>query len=306
MVKGSPQWNYIGGKFKEYPFGDTKTGVVPSDLRDFAGVPLVIRGQPSVPLSDKSLLAILRWAEDKIEQQTGILLCPTWVCAPPARTAQEAQAFHVDTFDPSKGQQRGFDYDLEDAPYDFKFNRAQDDGWFVQSLRYRPLRILDGSATAIKQMSFVYPLLNEYYDMPTSWIKEDLDNAFFRIVPSVNVQSLPIFALQLTLLGQSETVPGAIALQYTAGLESFDYRSRFSLVTELVLAEATIKVLGRIQGSVNMGLESHETLTDGVQVKLKYVGGGAYSNLIEAFTKQRDELLEAVIWLVGGPRFDAM
>jgi hypothetical protein len=279
----------------------TKTGVMPQDLRDFVGVPLVRYGDPPVPVSDLELLEHIRSSEDYVEACSGVFLTPTQVASAPTRNNIQSIAAAINGRAPNGGQQLGIDFDLPDAPYDFKFSRAQDEGWLIQSLRYRPLRILDGSANAVKVSAYIYPLLNTYFQIPATWISEDLDFSLIRIVPAVNVTMLPLFALQLSVQGFSQSVPGGIWYHYSAGLTSGDYQNRFRFVKELVLAQAGIRSLMSVQGTLNQGLESSLVLADGVQTSLKYRMGGAYKDLIDSFTARRDELLERTIGAVGGP-----
>jgi hypothetical protein len=304
-ITGVAQWTWQNGIPTAFPFGPTKTGLLPADLQGFAGVPLVIRGNPPVALTSTQLMNFIRWAEDEVEEMVGIRLCPTWVASPPARTAQDAQAASIITQTPGQGQILGQDYDVEDAAYDFYFDRSQDEGWLAQSMRYRPLRVPTGQTRAIQSMAFIYPLLNQFYQMPTSWITEDLDNGIIRIVPNQNLQALPIFGLQLATFGTSQTVPGGIWMQYVVGLTAADYASRFSMVKGLILMKAAITALSVCQGSISMGLLETMILTDGVQTTLKYRPNGAYSDLIKNFGDQASDLQNKVLWLVGGPRMDA-
>jgi len=283
-----------------YPSGQpTKTGLQPQDLQNFTGVPLVRYGRTPTPVSTEEMLDFLCSAEDWAEQSTGILLTPTMIASPPALSPQQAISAAIAPADPTKGMQLGVDYDLPDAAYDFKFDRAVDDGWLVQSLRYRPLRILDGSANAVKQMAYVYPLLNQFFQIPVGWITEDRDYSLIRIVPQENIQALPLFALQIGLQGFASSVPGGIWMQYTAGLTAQDYISRFRFMKQMVLCQAAIMALGVCQGTVNMGLDSTQVLTDGVQTQYKYRAGGAYSDLINNFTAQRDSLMATALAVVG-------
>lgn len=284
-----------------YQNSPTKTGVMPQEVRDFAGVALTRYGNPPRPLSDLEILKAIRSAEDYIEQKTGLLLTPTTVASQPTRSAQQSIAANVIGRAPNGGQLLGKDYDLADAPYDFKFDRAREEGWLIQSLRYRPLRILDDETTAIKQIAYIYPLLNEYFQIPVSWYAEDLDFALVRIVPAVNITVLPLFALQLAVQGFSNSVPGGIWAWYTAGLTPYDYKNRFQFATELVLCIAVCRCLLMCQGSVNQGLESVSVLEDGVQTQFKYRAGGAYSDLIKGFTTRGDDLMYMAITAIGGP-----
>jgi hypothetical protein len=284
----------------------TKSGVAPQDLRNFVGVPLVRYGRPPVPMTDREIMEILRSAEDYVEQCTGLLLTPTQVASAPTRNQQQSLAASINGRAANGGMQLGQDYDLGDAPYDFKFERARDDGWLIQSLRYKPLRILDGSTTAIQQIAYIYPLLNDYFQIPVTWFVEDLDFALVRIVPSVNVTMLPLFALQLSVQGFSQSVPGGMWYQYSAGLTPYDYQVRFRFVKELILSQAAIIALMSVQGTVNNGLDSSAILADGVQQTYKYRADGSYRDLIKAFTTRRDELQERTLLAVGGPVIEVL
>src|SRR5271167_1360658 len=51
----------------------TKTGLLPSDVANFIGLPLVIyqpNGLPPITIPDSTILSWIRWAEDSIEQDT--------------------------------------------------------------------------------------------------------------------------------------------------------------------------------------------------------------------------------------------
>jgi hypothetical protein len=288
---------FVTGYYNNTP---TKTGLLPNAVRQFAGVPLVKYGKPSTPVSDEEIFEFLRSAEDDIEQESGILLTPTMVASPPTRSAQQSLAAGIIGRAPNGGQQQGCDFDLMDAPYDFKFDRAREDGWLIQSMRYKPLRIYDDSITAIKRLSYVYPLLNQFFTIPTTWLQEDLDFAILRVVPSVNVTLLPLFALQLAVQGFSDSVPGGMWYWYSAGLSQNDYATRFRFIKQLVLCESVITALSVCQGTVNQGLESSAVLTDGVQTQYKYRQGGAYADLIKRFKAQRDDLMAKASMAVGG------
>ena len=197
-----------------YPVGSgyapTKTGLTSGALQGFVGVPLVYSyTNPPTPVPDDVIIDWIRYAEDKVEQDTSILLCPTWVAAAPAQTPQVAQSLSIITADPSGIQIQGKDYDLAENSYDFMFNRAQDEGWMYQTTRYRPLRNVVYTAagfavsgiTAVKAIAYVYPLLNTYFNVPRSWIVEDQDFGLVRTVPNQNVQMLPLFAMQLAFMG---------------------------------------------------------------------------------------------------------
>ena len=300
------------GVSNTYPTGyaPTKTGLSPTDLQNFVSVPLQYYGNPPTPVASGTIQEWIRYAEDKVEQDTTILLCQTWVASPPELTLQDTQAAGLIVNNSSGAQVRGYDYDLEDAAYDFMFPRAQDEGWLFLTLRYRPVQSVtynvSGSpatlgTTAVKNTSFIYPLLNEYFKMPVSWNVEDRDFGFIRYVPAANVQMLPLFAMQIAFMGFAESVPGAIHLQYTAGLTQFDYSNRFRFMKELVLCEAALTALSSIQGSINLGAEEISMTVDGLQYRTRYPRTGAYGPLIDNFTKRRDALLSRARQMVSGP-----
>jgi hypothetical protein len=245
----------------------------------------------------------IRWAEDYVEQDAGLLLCQTWVASPPARPS--AAAVNVGITAAASGfQQLGYDFDLGDSAYDFLFPRAQDEGWMIYSLRYRPLRetiYTDSDFTAIKLISYNYPLLNEYFRVPPQWFVEDHDYSLIRLVPAANVQMLPLFAMQLAFMGFAESVPGAIWMQYTAGLSRNDYNTRFSFIPTLVLAQAAMTALSIMQGGINLGALEYRMLMDGAQYITKYDPRGPYAGLIERYQNMRDDLMIRVRSRISGP-----
>ncbi len=94
----------------------TKSGVQPTDLVNFIGLPLNIGGPNGTPIANSMLLNFIRWAEDAIEAETGLLLCETWVASPPEITTNQALGAQL----PSP-QRMGVNYDVADAAYDFFF-----------------------------------------------------------------------------------------------------------------------------------------------------------------------------------------
>jgi hypothetical protein len=239
-----------------------------------------------------------------LKQETGLLLTPTWIASPPEIQPYAASATGSSAALAGSGQVQGIDYDLADTAYDFIFDRAQDNGWVVQPLRYRPLRNIHPTAadfTALKNMAGIYPLLSSFFRVPPTWYVEDQDFGMIRIVPAENVQMLPLFAMQLSFMGFAESVPGAWHFQYTAGLTGTDYSTRFRFIKRLVLVTAAIYALGSIQGTINMGLTRTSVLVDGMQTQLQYSEKGPYAGLIDNFTKERDALLATALSKVAGP-----
>lgn len=286
----------------------TKTGLTPTDLQGAVGIPLQYYAPAGVTpqaIPPETMVGWIRDAEDYVEQETNLLLTPTWIASPPeiqpiaaSVTGAPAQS--------GAGQVQGVDYDLADAAYDFYFERATGDAWLCQPLRYRPLRNVQTSATdftAVKNLAGIYPLLTDFFRVPPTWFVEDQDAGLIRLVPATNVQMLPLFAMELAFMGFSDTVPGAWHYQYTAGLTATDYSTRFRFVKRLVLLDAGIRALGSIQGTINMGMMRVETLVDGLQVKLQYSEKGPFGSIIETFKRERDELMETARTKVSGPMF---
>jgi hypothetical protein len=296
-VSGYPQGNGV--------YTNTKTGLQATDLQNFVGVPLYYYGNPPVPVDPSTILGWIRDAEDTVEQDTSILLCQTWVASPPTPTPESTNAVGLLVSSGSGGyQNQGIDYDLPDAAYDFMFSRAQDEGWMYLTLRYRPVQSFSYDPlnyTAIKNTAFIYPLLNTYFRMPRTWNVEDRDFGLVRYVPAANVQMLPLFAMQLAFMGFAENVPGAIWLQYTAGLTPFDYNNRFSFMKQLVLAEAATIALSSIQGTINLGTAAMTTQVDGLLQRREFDKLGAYAGLINNFQKMRDRLMDRAKNMVAGP-----
>lgn len=299
------QWIWTTVTFpnnKTYPqavaFGTgypTKTGLEVADLQNFVGVPTIIQGNPPVPLSDIQLLDILRQAEDWVETTSGIMLTPTWIASPPAVSAQEVQATGMTiTSSPEFGQIQGVDYDYLDIGYDFKYRNYLFEGWGILQLRWKPL--ID-----VEYLSYIYPLLSQFFKIPLSWVVEDHDYGMIRLVPAANVQMLPLFAMQLAFMGFATSLPQAIWLQYLAGLTPVDYQTRFSFMKTLVLSAAATILLPTLQGSINFGAIQRQLGVDGLMQMIRWpASGAAFGGLIQAFQNQRDALMQTAIQLVRG------
>lgn len=281
----------------------TKTGLTPSDLQNFVGVQIQQFGNPINQVPPNQVIQYIRWAEDRIENDTGLLLCQSWVAAPPLIAPGAAASAGII---PVNGtyQVQGLDFDVYDAAMDFWFPRSQDAGWMNYTLRRRPVKSIQYDTSdyvGIKRYNFNYPLLNEFFRVPPSWMVVDEDMGMVRLVPSVNVQLLPLFALYLGFMSFTDSLPGGIQLQYTAGLTPQDYNSRWSFMKQLVLAEAAITALSIIQGTINVGFTERNVQLDGLKADFKFNNDGPYNGLIKAFTKMRDALLRTAISKVSGP-----
>jgi hypothetical protein len=143
--------------------------------------------------------------------------------------------------------------------------------------------------------------------MPGAWFVEDRDFGLARFVPAANVQMLPLFAMQLAFMGFTESVPGAIWMQYTAGLTAYDYTARFSFMKQLVLAQAALTALRSIQGTINLGADSYRMTVDGLLYETKYNGViGPFGALIAQFQTLRDELMHTARSKVSGPMVNVL
>ena len=280
----------------------TKSGVTAKDLRNFVRVPIQTYGTPPTPIPDSELVTWIREAEDWVEQTTGLLLTPTFVSSPPILNAAACAAAGITPTSTDGRMRLGKDYDLEDAGYDFQIEKFQGEGWGIQQLRYRPLRNLsDVDTTAIKGVSFVYPLLTQHFPVPPSWYVEDKDHALVRLVPSANIQMLPLFQLQLSIGGTASNLPSGISIQYTAGLTKADYATRFAFVRRLVVAKAGITALVSIQSTLNQGMNKQSMLVDGVQYSGEYGAAGPYAATIATYETMVEDLQSKTRDLIGGP-----
>ena len=248
------------------PTVSTKTGLSTSDLQAFVGVPTVITvpNIPNpVPLTNAQLLAYLRRAEDWVEQESGILLAQAWIASPPL-SSQGLQAVGISsTSNPVSGQIFGVDYDMLDPGYDCFYRRF---------------------------------LMSEFFQIPRTWIVEDWDAALIRIVPSANVQMLPLFAMQLAFMGFAQSLPQGLYMQYVAGLNSVDYNTRYAFMQQLVLATAAIYLLNTLQGSIHFGMVRQATSVDGLRYDQSYPSSGAaYQGLITQFTNMQTQLMRTAI-----------
>lgn len=288
----------------------TKTGLTPADLRTYAVIPIQVYTTPPTPIPDSTLLQWIRWAEDEVEQDSGVKLCQTWIAAQPADTSMSANAMNLQ---PVSGgyQQLGLDYDFYEPAYDFFFPRAQDEGWLYQKLRWKPVQRVNytdpsGVAatmikTGVRDISFFYPLLNAFFGVPPSWFVEDSTRGLIRLVPSTSVQMLPLYALQLATLGFAQNVPGGLWIQYTAGLTANDYNSQWSFVRQLVLARALAIGFGLIQSSLNFGALETQITVDGLSYKTRWSERGPFYAFIKNQQETDAKLMKALKSKVAGP-----
>ncbi len=286
-------WNLTGTQpvVVSYPTtnGPTKSGLMPIDVTNYLQMTVQQFTNPPVPVSDAVMLQWIRWAEDDIEQETNIRLCQTWIAAPAARNLNETGLLRLGTT--NLYQQLGVDYDFSEPAYDFFFERAKDEGWLYQRLRWRPVQGVDmvdpagiinpQNFTGVKNIAFIYPLLDEFFRLPQTWLVENQARGLVRMVPATNVQMLPLVAMQLAFMGFAQSVPGGLWFQYTAGLTANDYNANWSFMRQLVLAKAGATALIAIQTSLNMGVLETLTQADGLALRTKYGEKGPFYGTIQ-------------------------
>lgn len=299
-------WNTTGPAPTISGYGSTptqtKTGLSALDLRNFVGIAIQrYDTTPPLGIDNAELVRWIRAAEDTIEQESGVLLTPTYVASSPIQNGNLSRQANLKTTSNDGVQRQGIDFDLFDAGYDFFMDRVRDMGWMALQTRYRPLRnfAIGVDTSAVKNLSFVYPLLNQFFSVPSSWIVEDDDFGLLRLVPSGNIQMLPLYALQISIGSITDVLPGGLNLQYTAGLSAIDYSSRFAFVKQLVLAKAAIAALRVIQTGVNRGVESISILVDGVQTQQKWNPKGAFAAAIGQYADMVAEHMETLRNVAG-------
>lgn len=294
------------------PYGTpTKSGVTPQDLANYLLLPYPMVNYstvPPTPIADSVVNGWIRYAEDNIETETNVRLCQTWIAAPAENTSYATQTVGLGVS--GSFQNLGVDYDYSEAAYDFFFDRVRDEGWFYQRMRWRPVQSIElfqpagqfdeSNLSGIKNWAMVYPLLNQYFRIPPSWVVLDSKRGLIRAVPAVDVAVLPLYALQLTALGFAQNVPGGMHFQYTAGLTANDYNSEWSFMKQLVMVKAGIRALTAIQLGINLGAVETQTQADGLLQKMKFSEKGALYGNIKMLQEEEKQLLKRAKMMGGG------
>jgi hypothetical protein len=306
-IPTSAQWGWdTSGRtpvVTSYPTanGPTKSGLTIADLNAFLQL-------PNIPLSDPAATQWIRWAEDDIETETNVRLCQTWIAAPPAKSSQATNLVNIGV--KYNYQQLGVDYDFSEAGYDFFFDRAKEEGWLYQRLRWRPVKgveLCDPSGiidpenfTGIKNIAMIYPLLNEFFRIPQLWTVEDQNRGLVRMVPAVNVSILPLVAMQLSFMGFASSVPSGLWYQYLAGLTAVDYEANWSFMRQLILARAGATALTLIQTGINMGVLETMTQVDGLALRMRYSERGPFYATIKNLQDMSAKLTTRAKMMGGG------
>lgn len=289
------------------PGAPTKTGLLRADLEAYIGTPIQLYTAPPGGIDDATVVQWIRWAEDDVETETNIRLCQTWIAAPPAKSQTAVQ--QLDLGVQGNFQALGIDYDIAEAGYDFFYERWRDNAWGYIHTRWRPVKSVeyfDASAlnsqnfVGIKNVAFIYPLLNQFFRMPNSWVVEDQNRGLVRFVPAVNVQMLPLFAMVLAFTGFAEDIPQGLWFQYTAGLTQNDYISEWSFMKQLVLAKAGITAYNVMQTSISFGALELTAQVDGLMRRVRYSEKGPFYAQLWNLKKEVNRLMNRAKMKGGG------
>lgn len=277
----------------------TKTGLMPSDVEQFLGSRIQYYGNTNmIPMNPDTIIQFIRYAEDELERTGSLLLCDTQVAASPIgyddflsipNIAQSLQIQPVNGY----YQQLGLDYDIAEAPYDFFFEGWKDEGWGFNQFRHYPVN-------RVQMLGFFYPLLNEYFEIPQSWFVLDRESAFLRIVPSANIQELPLFTIMLNFMGFAQTVPGGMIFMYEAGFRPYDYKGRWSIIREAILCRTAASILRSTQVGVNRGVTTMTIHADSLSQTTQYPSEGPFKAYIDEFDRMYKELFLKIKASVSG------
>lgn len=286
----------------------TKTNLGVADVQNFVNIPLQAQGLNTLPLPESTIIQWIRWAEDEVEQRTGAMLTTTWVSSPMEVQTGAANAANIKV--PNGYMVLGRDCDYADTPYTFDYNRYKDEGWGALSLRHKPLKDITYTPndvagpgqgfTAIKSMVYIYPLLSQFYAIPLQWIVEDPLASYITLVPSTNVVMLPIYAMQLAMMGFAQSLPGAIHTQYVCGFTDSDYAGSFSFVKQLVLAKVAIQALRSLQTSISVGTTEQRITINNWEQSTKY-NPAPFRGAIEDFEHLEKKLMNRMVNELIGP-----
>lgn len=309
-VQGQAQ---VVQSYPTVPGAPTKTGFGRADLEAYMGIPIRYLGSCPEEIPDNIVISWIRAAEDDIESETNLRLCQTWIAAPAAKSGIEASLMKLKIA--GNYQQLGIDYDLEEAGYDFFFERWRDEGWGYTYLRWRPVKSLEvvdplayfsNNWRGVKDVQFIYPILNQFFHMPGNWIVQDQLRGYIRFVPAVSVQMLPLFALQMAFMGFAQSVPQGMWFQYTAGLTPNDYNSDWAFMKQLVMARAGIMAFRAMGTSLNMGAIELTTNVDGLMRRVRYADKGPFSAQISNLEDDAKRLMKRIKLKGGGLAFGAI
>jgi len=171
----------------------------------------------------------------------------------------------------------------------------------VKSLElFSPTADVSNNYVGTKNVAFIYPLLNEFFRMPSSWVVEDQNRGLLRFVPATSVQMLPLFAMQLAFMGFAQSVPQGLWFQYTAGLTPADYQGEWSFMKQLVMSRAAVQAFKTMGVSVSNGATELTINVDGLMRRVKYPEAGVFSGQVKNFENEVKRLTRRALQKGGG------
>lgn len=172
--------------------------------------------------SDDYLWEKLQAAEAQVAHDLRVFLAPTRLFPEPPTEAQIAAL---------AGQRWAVD-----PAYDYEPDFFRDERWGYIVTRQKPI-------IAIERIRFVYPTPNiGLFEVPQDWIRLDRRYGHIRFVPASSSTIMPMGVFALQAFGGGRTLPFAIQVDYTAGLENAarDYPD----LVDLVYRVAALRIVG--------------------------------------------------------------
>lgn len=232
---------------------------LPSEIRNRWCFGLPLSKEDGQPLSDEDILDFLNGAIDRMERELGTFMKPKIIaCSPDER-----------------GLQKGIDFEVEEAPYDYDAKAWMNYG-FLQ-LRNRPVQKVTG-------FKLVLPNGNIIMDFMTrgDWIKLYKDNGQIHLVPYAGDPTL------FALLGGSQSgypfvtgtinqnLPQMIYVDYVAGYGLYEIPND---VRNVIAKIAAIDTLGIAGDAVLVGLSSFSTSIDGLSESTSLTASAQFATL---------------------------
>lgn len=219
-----------------------------SDVADFRTDYLASAAEtwfPNQNWSDPFLLAKLRAAEHDAKIQLKVLLEPTKIFPFPPTDAQITALSSMPW--------------IEEPGYDWDPNFFSSDRWGYLVTRQHPVRAVDF-------IRFAYPSQDTHiFEIPANWIRLDKKYGHIRIVPSSNVLLVPLDVYLLQVIGGGRSIPSAIQVQYTAGLN--DVRGTLPALFDVICKMAVIKLVQDMQPAASESI-SADGLSQSRSVKI--------------------------------------
>lgn len=176
---------------------------------------------PKVDVSDDYLWSKLMAAESELRHTLRVPLTLTQFF-PERPTDDEIAALAGMPWDIDPG----YDY----HPASFQYN----DRWGSIKLRQKPVG-------AITRVRFAYPGGHTaHYDLPVDWVRVDRKYGHVQFVPSSTAFAAPLNTFVMQAIGNGRTIPLAIQVTYTAGLNA---KRDYPEILDLVQKMASLKII---------------------------------------------------------------